>query len=296
MREVALRATLLLAVVACAGADPGTPQVRNAASVELTISSDAPMASLGETRTLTAVVRDSSNEIISNAPVSWSSNAAGVVALVAPTGLTSTAKAIGNGEATITATSGSASATIATAVAQQVTGVLVWPNPAEVVMTATDSSKQLEAIAHDAHGNAVPGPWSFTWVSSNPETATVDQAGLVHGYAQGIAGITASLSMGTTTLTSKANGLVFPQSNPPAIVSNESSTGLPSTVTISAGSMVVWQFTGGTHNVTFSAGSGMTNITNNTAGNIEARTFTAPGTYSFTCSRHAGMGGTVIVQ
>jgi plastocyanin len=69
-------------------------------------------------------------------------------------------------------------------------------------------------------------------------------------------------------------------------------------VTIATGGTVIWQFTGSNrHNVTFS-GAAPTggNIPDTDAGGTASRTFPTAGTYSYSCTRHSGMNGTVVVQ
>jgi plastocyanin len=71
----------------------------------------------------------------------------------------------------------------------------------------------------------------------------------------------------------------------------------PANVTITKGGTVTWTNEGGTvaHNVTFSTAGSPSNVANFTSG-TSTRTFDNVGTYSYQCTNHAGMTGTVTVQ
>ena len=72
----------------------------------------------------------------------------------------------------------------------------------------------------------------------------------------------------------------------------------PASVTISRTGTVTWSNEGGTatHNVTFGSTSGApANIANFASGNA-SRTFNTAGTYSYQCTNHSGMNGSVLVQ
>ena len=70
----------------------------------------------------------------------------------------------------------------------------------------------------------------------------------------------------------------------------------PSSVTITKGGTVTWNNTGSTvHNVTFTTSGAPSGIGNFSSGS-NSRTFPTSGTYSYQCTNHAGMQGTVTVQ
>lgn len=70
----------------------------------------------------------------------------------------------------------------------------------------------------------------------------------------------------------------------------------PSAVTITKGGTVTWNNGGATaHNVTFTTAGAPTSIGNFTSSST-SRTFPTAGTYSYQCTNHAGMSGTVTVQ
>jgi plastocyanin len=88
-----------------------------------------------------------------------------------------------------------------------------------------------------------------------------------------------------------------------------STTFSPSSVTVTAGTIVTWTNDAGTpHNVTWSSAAGRnaagagdgTGDTDSFASGSHTRVFATPGTYDFYCTIHgsptAGMRGTLIVQ
>jgi hypothetical protein len=80
-----------------------------------------------------------------------------------------------------------------------VASVTVTPAAQTIALAA---SQQYTATARDADGNSISGK-SFTWESSDPGTATVDNAGLAAGIAAGVTTISATTDgiTGTATLT-----------------------------------------------------------------------------------------------
>jgi plastocyanin len=71
----------------------------------------------------------------------------------------------------------------------------------------------------------------------------------------------------------------------------------PNAVTITKGGTVTWTNEAGTtaHNVTFTTSGSPSDIGNMTSGNA-TRTFNTAGTYTYHCTNHASMTGTVTVQ
>ena len=69
----------------------------------------------------------------------------------------------------------------------------------------------------------------------------------------------------------------------------------PATVSIAQGASVTWQFSS-THNVTFGTAKPTGgDIPNSNSGASVTRAFPTPGTYSYDCTLHSGMSGSVIV-
>jgi plastocyanin len=185
------------------------------------------------------------------------------------------------------------------------TSVRVTPASPGVAVGAT---VQLTATPVDQLGRAMSGLPAATWTTSDVTKATVSATGVVTGVAAGTATVTARVTQGSVTREAAATVTVGTTTTPPtptpptapstATVTTPGETFSPATVTIATGGSVTWQFTGSTrHNVTFS-GTAPTggNIPDTDAGGSASRTFGAAGTYSYSCTRHSGMNGTVVVQ
>lgn len=79
-------------------------------------------------------------------------------------------------------------------------------------------------------------------------------------------------------------------------VYGESNSFSPTSVTIARTGTVTWtNETGIAHNVTFSGTGAPANIGNHSSGS-NARTFSNAGTFSYQCTNHSGMTGSVTVQ
>ncbi|HEX6036724.1 Ig-like domain-containing protein [Longimicrobium sp.] len=168
------------------------------------------------------------------------------------------------------------------------------------------STVQLTATPLDQAGQPMTGVPAANWTTSDAARATVGATGTVTGVAAGTAAITARITHGGVTREAAVTltvGGTTPPPPPPgaplaATVTTPGTSFSPATVTIAAGGTVTWQFTGSSrHNVTFS-GTAPTggNIPDTDVGGSAARTFTTAGTYSYACTRHSGMNGTVVVQ
>ena len=129
------------------------------------------------------------------AAVTWASGSP-PVATVNASGLVT---AMGNGTATITATSGSVSGNATVTVAQEASTVVLTP-AADTL--AEGDTLRLSAEARDANGNAVADA-GFGWSSSDTTVMFVDSAGLVTAAAPGTATVTAASgdALGTAELT-----------------------------------------------------------------------------------------------
>lgn len=144
----------------------------------------ADLTALGETVQLQAEVRDQDGRAMAGASVSWASSAT-AVATVNPSGLVTAAT---NGTATITAMTPGASGTAFVTVKQSAATVAVTPSTDTI---APGDTLRLAAEAFDENGHQVEGA-EFGWTSSDISVASVDEAGLVRGVAEGRTTITAS--------------------------------------------------------------------------------------------------------
>ena len=166
------------------------------ASVE--VSPSAETVAVGATLQLTAEAFDANGQAVAGAEFLWESSQTSVATVDASGQVTG----VGEGTATITASSGSAQGTAAitvVSVPEPVASVEVSPSAETVAVGAT---LQLTAEAFDANGQAVAGA-EFLWESSQTSVATVDASGLVTGVAEGTATITASSgsAQGTAAIT-----------------------------------------------------------------------------------------------
>jgi len=143
------------------------------------------LVSIGETLQLASATLDQNGKPLSGVTVSWSTSDAAVASVSSSGQVT----AVGNGSATIRATSGSVSGTAAVSVAQVVASVAVTPGVD--TLTAAGDSVRISALARDALGVPVAGA-VFEWASSDTAVATVDGNGEVMAVASGSAGVEAA--------------------------------------------------------------------------------------------------------
>ena len=174
-------------VTATADAVSGTAEVTVAQVVSaVKVSPEAlEFSALGDTLRLAAEAVDANGHLVEGAEVTWSSGNP-AVATVDTSGLERSA---GNGEAAVSATSGSAADSAKVAVAQVVSAVKVSPETLE--FSALGDTLRLAAEAVDANGHLVEGA-EVTWASGDTAVATVDTSGLVRSAGNGEVVVTAT--------------------------------------------------------------------------------------------------------
>jgi plastocyanin len=121
--------------------------------VSIAANGTGDLTTIGATRQLTATVRDDDQNVIQGATVTWSTSDAGIVSLSGTTGASVVATAVADGDATVTARSGTVEGTIDLTVA---TGG-GFPNTADV--TATAGATFAPASVDIAAGGTVT--WTF---------------------------------------------------------------------------------------------------------------------------------------
>jgi plastocyanin len=135
------------------------------------------------------------------------------------------------------------------------------------------------------------------WTTASAATATVDNTGKVTAVAAGTVLIRATAQADATKF-AEANVTVTGQSFPNLIevIAGVDAQFNPPTAEIARGGTVTWTFQTLAHTVNFDP-------TNNVPANIPAststsvsRTFPAAGTFTYQCTIHGGMTGTVIVH
>ncbi|MYJ91382.1 MAG: Ig domain-containing protein, partial [Gemmatimonadetes bacterium] len=181
--------------------------MQSAGSIEIEPSSATLMA-LGEMLQLSASVFDGNGQPVAGAAVVWSSSDASV-ATVSGQGLVT---AVGNGSATVTARSGSASASIPVSVMQSAGSIVIEPSSATLM--ALGETVQLSASVLDGNGQPVAGT-VVEWSSSDEAVATVNAQGLVTAVANGNAQVTAhsggvSASIPVTVMQSAGSIVIEP--------------------------------------------------------------------------------------
>ena len=149
--------------------------------------------SLGETVQLTTTVLDQNRQPVADAVVSWTSSDE-AVATVSGQGLVT---AVSNGSVTITARSGTASASIPITVMQSAGSIVIEP-PAATLMTLGETV-QLTATVLDQNGQPV-AQTEVAWSSSDETVATVTAQGLISAVKNGTAQITARVGSAATTI------------------------------------------------------------------------------------------------
>lgn len=152
---------------------------------------------VGATVQLSAVTRDSSNNVVTGRVITWSSSNS-AISSVSTSGLVT---AVAAGSATITATSetktGTAAITVSAPAPAPVATVSVSPASSTFLVGAT---VQLSATTRDANNNVLTGR-VVTWASANPGIASVSSTGLVSGVGAGSTTITATSETKTGTAT-----------------------------------------------------------------------------------------------
>ncbi|HVE77953.1 MAG TPA: plastocyanin/azurin family copper-binding protein [Gemmatimonadaceae bacterium] len=296
-----LPALLVTVLAACGGGgDGGTPPARTPASVTVAVSSAAPMTAFGQTRTLTAEVRDANQQVIPNATVTWARDVNDKVTLSTTTGLTTVATATANGAVDITATSGTVSSSPATrlVVDQVLNAVSISPTAPVVAIGRT---RQLSVAPTDANNQAITHSYQAQFSSNNTSVATVAATSTsgaeVTGVSNGTAGITGSVTINGVTRSATSTANVQTVQTNETVNATSASTFDPSLVNVLSGGSVTWAWNPTVaHNVLFDSPGAPANIPgNNTAGSTP-RTFPNAGTYNYHCGIHATMTGTVVVH
>ena len=258
---------------------------------------------------ITVLVTDQNATPVQGVTVAWTSTGGTVSAASVPTsaaGLSKVQFTYGNA-----ATNQTARATATGLVGSPVTVTLngTAGTAVTIVKTAGDngtappSSQVTYTVqSRDSHGNPKGG-------------VTIDWAVLAGGgsitpaqnttAANGNASATRTLGSGPGAQTASATAAALPGAPADTFtttaavittvqVANNSFT--PDAITVPLNTTVTWEWQGTTsqHNVTF-AGGGVANIPNMTTGSA-ARTFNTAGTFTYQCTNHGGMTGSVTIN
>jgi plastocyanin len=177
--------------------------------------------------------------------------------------------------------------------AQLFTSVAVAPATASLLVGGTVA---LVATPLDQSGVPMVGLPAPVYQTSNAAVATVDAGGVVTAQGAGSANIGVTITTGATTHGATSTIIVTAPVPGGVTVTTPNLSFAPATVSIAAGATVTWQFSGNTHNVTFSGAQPPGgNIPDQPAGASQSRTFVSAGSYGYVCTRHSGMTGTIVV-
>ncbi len=295
----ALSATLLLA--ACGGDSGGgtPPPTQTPTITRVEVSAPSATVLTQQTVQLSAIARLSDGSSNASPNTTWSTSSA-AVATVSAAGLVTGVSA---GTATISASVGAVIGTIAITVTSSA-GVL-----ATVGVTLTDGALQLaqttraSVAGKDGAGAAVAlGTRPIAWSSSSVAVATVTAAGIVTGVGVGTANIQVSVVDGATTRTASAVLTVSGIPGAPATtdVAMPGLTFSPFQAIVKQNGTVRFIFPTLDHNVFWdprltgqSAAPADINTINSTT---VSRTFPNAGVFTYKCTLHPGMDGTIIVS
>lgn len=294
-----IAASCMATFYACgSSSDGGTdgPPAAAVSSIALVVNGTTSIASFTDTRTVTATVKDVNGATVSSPSLTWSSSAPSV-ATVSGTGANATITSVGNGIATITATSGSVQGTASVTVAQVATTMAVTGFPATLTPGTTG---QLTAEARDAKGQAVAGATGVTFTSADAGIAVVTTSGAFTAITPGVAQISAAATVGGTALNGTSSATIsFPAASSgadaAAVTASAGNQFTPPNVAIRTGGTVTWTFESVLHNVTFGGTAGAPTNIANTASSTVSRTFNSAGSFTYDCTLHPGMRGTVTV-
>lgn len=162
---------------------------------------------------------------------------------------------------------------------------------------AAGATTGLNPTALDSKGTAISGVTGYTYASSDPTVAEMTSGGVVLGVGPGTATITVSLTRDGVTATATSsitvNGTLPVAAS---VAAGTDNTFAPATVVVAKNASVTFAFASVTHNVTFRGTAGAPTNIGNSSGTSVARSFPTAGDFSYDCSLHAGMTGTVIVR
>jgi plastocyanin len=170
--------------------------------------------------------------------------------------------------------------------------------PSNAIALTAGGTVTLTPVALDASGRTISGASGYTFATSASGVAELQNGGAVLGINAGTATVTVSLTRDGVTATTTATVTVtgsLPAAGSVA-AGNADQTFTPPTLVVARNATVTYTFGALAHNVSFRTAAGApTNIPTSTASSI-TRTFPAAGDFTYDCTLHAGMTGTVLVR
>ena len=120
---------------------------------------------------------------------------------------------------------------------------------------------------------------------------------LVSAMALGSAVACGGGGTSASTPTSPTGSNIAPVTVPPnTVLATDNNQFNPTTLTVTKGTQVTFTFGTISHNVIFSAASGVPANIDVVANTSVTRTFSSVGSFGFDCTLHSGMHGTVVVN
>lgn len=291
---ITLGATAIV-VASCGGSDSGGITVPD--PVVATVEVTAPVTTLSAPQKvqLTAVARTSDNAVVQGT-VTWASSNTAAVTVNA----SGEATAVAVGTATITASRGGKSGSVAlTVIPTGGTVVTVNVTLSDAALSIGDLGQATVALRDANNATVALGNRSLTWSSANTSVATVSSAGVITTAGIGSAQIRASVVEGANTVVGNATLSVVanPDAKQTVDVSMPGLTFSPADVVVKLNGTVRFIFPSLDHNVIWrprltGSPADIPILANQTV----SRTFTTVGVFPYECTLHTGMIGTVVVS
>jgi plastocyanin len=267
-------------------------------------------ASAIKAESLTVLVTNQTALPVQGVPVTWASTGGAVSATSVPTSAAGLSKVrftygtgAGNQTATATVTGLVGSPITITLNATAGTAVTIAKTAGDNGTAAPSSQVTYTVQSRDSHGNPKGGV-TIDWAVATGGGSITPAQNTTAANGNASAQRTLGAGTGDQTATASAAGLPSPVTvtftTTAAIVTtvqvaNNSFT--PNSLTVPLNTTVTWAWQGTTaaHNVTFAPATGApTNIPDRTSGSA-SKTFGTAGTFSYQCTNHGGMTGTVTV-
>jgi plastocyanin len=150
---------IVAAALGCGAGSDSTPPQSSQAVATVALISPVPdsLFSIPDSVTVSAEARSASGSVVSGATISWTSSDAAVVGVSPSSGPSTTIVGLRGGSATITARSGTVTATKSIVVSQRVAALTVSSPSADTLFSIGDT-RTLSATARDSRGTTIDAP------------------------------------------------------------------------------------------------------------------------------------------
>jgi plastocyanin len=165
-----------------------------------------------------------------------------------------------------------------------------------VLNLAAGQTQSITMVALDVNNAAIAAATGYGFSSTSTAVAVVSAGGAVTAVSAGNATINVTLTREgvtkTTTVAVAATGTL--PTTAQVAAGNLTNDFTPALVAIQRTGTITYTFGATQHNVTFNGGGAPQDIGNSTNTTV-ARTFNAAGSFSYSCTLHSGMNGSVLV-